>query len=156
MKKRIIRICFVTVMLFILGLSYTIFFSKYSVINSDTDEIKCIKIQSFNKRQEYILTDRKDINIVMEYLFTLQYRKPNIYEIIKKKINVKIAPKTGYKIYLYSNAECRDSQLVKEIRVGRTAAIFIDGKEYKLKLSSGEEAPYSNLYRILHEKIDLN
>ncbi len=154
-KKRIIRICFVTVMLFILGLSYTILFPKYSVINSDTDVIKCIKIQSFNKRQEYILTDSKDINIVMEYLYTLKYRKPNISEKIKAKYTVKMVPTIGYKICLYMDVECRDSQLVKEIKVVRGSTIFINSKEYKLKLSSDEATPYSNLYEILHEKVTL-
>lgn len=139
--------------MFSLGICYNILFPTYFTLNDGTGEIKCIKIQSFNRIHEYTFDDSKDIEIVMDYLYALKYREHNIYEKIKRRITTQehIATTIGFKIYLYTSIECKESDLIKTIKISRGYGITVNGRRYIL--SDKEINPYIDLYHIIHEEI---
>lgn len=154
MKKKIIIAVFgILCVVLILGICYNILFPTYLKLNDNENDIKCIKIESYNKRQDYTFEDSSDIKMVMDYLCSLEYRKPNICEKIVWKIKspYKIATKTGYKISLYASKECEEADLIMVIEINNGNKIKIDDKVYKL--SDKELEPYNDLYDIIHSAV---
>lgn len=150
-KIKTILIVLAVIMIIVIPVGINILFPKYYKLKIDYSEIKCIEIESCNKRQYFVFDKSEDIKIIMDYICSQKYRKENIYEVIASQYHTVIKSKIGYDIKLYSSTECEESDLIKTIKLPQIGEITIDGVKYRLP---EEEYPiYGNLYRIIHNEI---
>lgn len=121
-------------------------FSKFEINQAD---VKCVKVISFNKKQDYILDDSNNIKEIIDYLCSLHYRNLYIGEADCGEGELDyIVEKEGYVISLYSDTQCQE--LIKEIEVGNNKRIIIDKKVYKLPYN--EIGVYDELKDLINEE----
>ena len=157
MKKKItiaVLVIICVAVIFIFG--YEILFPTYKTLDINEDSIKCIKVESYNKAQNFTFENSDEIKEIMDYLYSVEYRSFNNYEKIIGDDTM--GPVTiAYKISIYSNTECKDTDLIMTIKVARGDTIDIDDKVYKLNLSDEElasgsdENVYGKLFDIIHD-----
>lgn len=150
-KIKTILIVLAVILIIVIPVGINILFPKYYKLKIDYSEIKCIEVESCNKRQYFVFDKSEDIKIIMDYICSQKYRKENIYEVIASQYHTVIKSKIGYVIKLYSSTECEESDLIKTIKLPQIGGITID--EVKYRLPEEEYPIYGNLYRIIHNEI---
>lgn len=150
-KRKTILIVLAVILIIVIPVGINILFPKYYKLKIDYSEIKCIEVESYNKRQYFVFDKSEDIKIIMDYICSQKYRKENIYEVIASQYHTVIKSKIGYVIKLYSSTECEESDLIKTIKLPQIGGIIID--EVKYRLPEEEYPIYGNLYRIIHNEI---
>lgn len=123
--------------------------TNFSQLEINQDDVKCVNVISFNKKQNYIFNDHNDIKEIMDYLYSLHYRNLHIGEVNSGEGELDyIVEKEGYVISLYSDTQCQE--LIKEIEVGNNKRIIIDKKVYKLPYN--EIGVYDELKDLINEE----
>lgn len=105
-KRKTILIVLAVILIIVIPVGINILFPKYYKLKIDYSEIKCIEVESYNKRQYFVFDKSEDIKIIMDYICSQKYRKENIYEVIASQYHTVIKSKIGYVIKLYSSTEC--------------------------------------------------
>lgn len=131
-KRKTILIVLAVILIIVIPVGINILFPKYYKLKIDYSEIKCIEVESYNKRQYFVFDKSEDIKIIMDYICSQKYRKENIYEVIASQYHTVIKSKIGYVIKLYSSTECEESDLIKTIKLPQIGGITIDGVKYRL------------------------
>ena len=131
-KRKTILIVLAVILIIVIPVGINILFPKYYKLKIDYSEIKCIEVESYNKRQYFVFDKSEDIKIIMDYICSQKYRKENIYEVIASQYHTVIKSKIGYVIKLYSSTECEESDLIKTIKLPQIGGITIDEVKYRL------------------------
>lgn len=74
-KRKTILIVLAVILIIVIPVGINILFPKYYKLKIDYSEIKCIEVESYNKRQYFVFDKSEDIKIIIDYICSQKYRK---------------------------------------------------------------------------------
>lgn len=159
MKKRKIIILIVITIICVIIISIFCFNDignepeNYTKLEIDIEDVKCIHIYHItNKSRDYTFLEKNEIEDIVDYLNTLEYREFNLKD-KKSGKNLRIRDKIGWNIDIYSNTKCEDADLILSLVVSRGNVICVNNENYRLKISDKEiesvNYVFQKIYRII-------